>query len=213
MYLLNISEIFYSIQGETSFTGLPCIFIRFTGCNLRCSYCDTQYAYEKGEELDLDIILKIIKNYSPVKLVTITGGEPLLQDNVYKLFDKLLQKKYTVLLETNGSVALHKVPKRVIKILDIKTPGSGMTERMIWNNLSLLNEQDEIKFVIKDRDDFAWALEIIEKFDLEKHKILFSPVYRKLEVKKLAEWIKVSKKPIRLQIQLQKYIWGKKKGV
>jgi len=213
MKSLNISEIFYSLQGETTFAGLPCIFVRLAGCNLRCSYCDTKYAYKTEYTKTILELIKEIEKYLPAKLVTITGGEPLIQSNVYELIDKLLEKNYKILLETNGSLPLDDIPEQVYKIMDIKTPGSGMSNEMLWDNLSLLDSKDEIKFVIKDKKDFNWSVKKIEKFKLEKMKVLFSPAYKYLDIKELASWILEAHKNLRLQVQLQKYIWGDRKGV
>lgn len=210
---MELSEIFYSLQGESSYAGFPCIFIRLAGCNLRCSYCDTTYAYETELTLSIEDILREVKKYRPVKLVEITGGEPLLQADSIKLMSKLIEDDYTVLLETNNSVSLKNVPKEVIKIVDFKTPSSGMSDRMLWNNVQYLNQRDELKFVIADRRDFDWALHIIEKYDLQRFQILFSPVFEKLERKDLAEWILETKGPIRLNMQLHKLIWGDRRGV
>ncbi|MBL7107744.1 MAG: radical SAM protein [Candidatus Cloacimonetes bacterium] len=210
---MKLSEIFYSIQGESTFAGLPCIFIRFSGCNLSCSYCDTKYAYEQNFELSVEKILDKIKKYSPVKLVEITGGEPLLQKEIYSLFEKLHSKNYQILLETNGAIFVNKVPKYVKKIMDIKTPTSKMSDKMKWENLNFLTENDEIKFVLSDKNDFDWAIKKIRKYDLQKYKILFSPNKSKLNEKSLAEWILKTKMPIRLQMQLHKIIWKNKKGV
>ncbi|MBC8313651.1 MAG: radical SAM protein [Candidatus Cloacimonetes bacterium] len=210
---MKLSEIFYSIQGESTFAGLPCIFIRFSGCNLSCSYCDTKYAYEQNFELSVEKILDKIKKYSPVKLVEITGGEPLLQKEIYSLFEKLHSKNYQILLETNGAIFVNKIPKYVKKIMDIKTPTSKMSDKMKWENLNFLTENDEIKFVLSDKNDFDWAIKKIRKYDLQKYKILFSPNKSKLNEKSLAEWILKTKMPIRLQMQLHKIIWKNKKGV
>lgn len=213
MKSLNISEIFYSLQGESTFSGLPCVFVRLAECNLRCSFCDTKYAYEINYTKTIPELINEIKKYLPVKLVTITGGEPLLQDNVHELMDMLLEKQYTILLETNGSLPLDHLPKQVYKIMDIKTPGSGMSDKMLWDNIALLDSKDEIKFVVKDKKDFTWSIKKIEEFNLEKMNVLFSPAYKQLDVKELASWMLETKKDIRLQIQLQKHIWGEVKGV
>ncbi len=210
---MELSEIFYSIQGESSFSGLPCIFIRLSGCNLRCSYCDTKYAYKTDFKLTIDEILQRIKEYNSVSLVEITGGEPLIQNDTYLLLDKLLKNKYKVLLETNGSILLDKVPKDVIKIVDIKTPGSEMSDKMNWENINYLNLKDEVKFILTDRIDFDWAVEKIMENNLLKFKVLFSPAIPKLNPKILAEWILKLKLPIRMQLQLHKIIWGDRRGV
>ncbi len=210
---MELSEIFYSLQGESSYAGLPCIFIRLAGCNLRCKYCDTTYAYESEFSLSISEILEEIKKFGPVKLVEVTGGEPLLQKDTKELLKVLIEKNYKVLLETNNSISLVEVPKRVVKIVDIKTPSSGMSDKMLWDNLSFLNPSDEIKFVIGDRKDFDWSIHIIEKYNLQRFQILFSPVFKKLESAKLAEWILCTKLPMRMNVQLHKLLWGDKRGM
>ncbi len=207
---MELSEIFYSIQGESTFVGLPCIFIRLAGCNLLCVYCDTKYAYTKEFELSVDEILKEIKKYSPISLVEVTGGEPLLQEDIYLLLDKLIKEKYQILLETNGSILLNRVPKEVIKIVDIKTPGSKMSHKMNWENINYLNLKDEIKFVITDKKDFDWAIEKVKNYNLLRYNVLFSPAYNMIEPGILAEWIKEEKIPIRMQLQLHKIIYNDK---
>ena len=210
---MEISEIFYSLQGESSYAGLPCVFVRLAGCNLRCTYCDTKYAYEPEFSLSIDEILKEVEKYHPVKLVEITGGEPLLQTESVELMKLLLNKKYKVLLETNNSILLKGIPKEVIKIVDFKTPLSGMYNKILWDNIKYFNDHDELKFVIADRQDFDWSIEIVEKYDLLNYQILFSPVHEKLDKKVLAEWILETKLPIRLNIQLHKLLWGDDRGV
>ena len=204
---MKISEIFTSIQGESSFAGLPCTFIRMTGCNLHCRYCDTTYAFEGGEELDLDQIMSRVRE-SGISLTELTGGEPLLQEESYLLSSLLLNEGYTVLLETNGSLALDRVDSRVVKIMDIKCPGSKMSEHMDFSNINYLSSQDEVKFVIGDRKDFDWAQKIIYDYELlAKCKVLLSPLQPKLEAQTAAQWILEEKLPVRLQIQLHKIIW------
>lgn len=211
---LNLSEIFYSIQGESTYAGLPCIFIRLAGCNLRCSYCDTRFAYTPRFTCTIKQILKRIKKYSPVNLVEVTGGEPLFQEGCYALLQALISQergnfcthRYHLLLETNGSILLDRVPTEVIKIVDIKTPGSGMADKMVWQNISLLNKNDEIKFVITDRTDFDWALAQVNKYGLLRFPVLFSPSYTTLSLPTLAQWVLEAKIPVRLQPQLHKLI-------
>ena len=204
---MKISEIFTSIQGESTFCGLPCTFVRVTGCNLRCRYCDTTYAFEEGEELNLDQILNRVRE-SGISLVELTGGEPLIQEECYLLIKLLFEEGYDVLLETNGSVPLEKVDSRVVKIVDIKCPGSGMSDHMDFSNIAYLAQKDEVKFVISDREDFDWAREIIGKYRLiEKCKVLISPVSCKIEAKEIACWILEEKLPVRLHVQLHKFIW------
>ena len=207
---MKISEIFTSIQGESSFAGLPCTFIRLTGCNLRCQYCDTTYAFEGGVELDLEQIVSRVRE-SGIPLTELTGGEPLLQEESYILSSRLLNEGYTVLLETNGSLSLDRVDSRVVKIMDMKCPGSGMSDRMDFTNMKYLSRTDEVKFVIGDRADFDWALNIIDDYTLlQTCKVVISPLQSKLEAQTAARWILEEKLLVRLQLQLQKIIWPTK---
>ena len=204
---MKICEIFYSIQGESTFSGFPCIFVRTSGCNLRCTYCDTKFAYEEGSEMTVNEIIERIKQYN-CRMLEITGGEPLLQEDVYKLIERALKKKYKVLLETNGSLRINKLPVQVIKILDVKCPGSGQSDLMDFENLSYLNKEDQIKFVLSDRADYDWAKEIMLADNLiNRVNVLLSPVFGSLELKKLAEWILADNLDVRFQIQLHKIIW------
>mgnify|MGYP001586651796 CR=1 FL=1 len=212
---MKISEIFFSIQGESSYAGLPCIFIRLAGCNLRCIYCDTVYAQdvEDGYGMSIDDILHEIKKFK-CKIVEITGGEPLMQDETIPLIKKLLAKGCKVLLETNGTINLKDIDKRVVKIMDIKTPGSFPSQAFNEGNLKYLKKNDEIKFVLVDRNDYEWAKELIRKYCLEKSaNVLFSPAHKRLLPDKLSEWILGDGLHVRLQPQLHKIIWGEKKGV
>ncbi len=213
--MLNISEIFCSIQGESTYTGLPCIFIRLAGCNLRCDYCDTTYSYESDIPLSIDDIITTIQEYDPIKLVEITGGEPLLQPEVFQLIELLHKNGNTILLETNGSILLRSVPEFVIKIVDVKCPGSGEENSFLLENLEYINkEKDEIKFVLSDNFDYNWAKDFVMKYNLKDYEILFSPVSEKLEPQDLAKWITEDKLPVRMQLQLHKMIWDKnKRGV
>jgi 7-carboxy-7-deazaguanine synthase len=213
--MLQLIEIFASIQGESTFAGLPCIFVRLAGCNLRCCYCDTQYSYQSVFSAKIDSIMQTIEEFNPLKLVEITGGEPLLQDKVYEFITKLHDKNFQILLETNGSQSLQNVQNYVHKIVDVKCPASGSENSFFIENLQFLNAQtDEIKFVISDEQDYQWAKDFLRKYELEKYKILFSAVYPLLNPAKLAEWMLFDKNPYRLQIQLHKYIWHpKKRGV
>ncbi len=206
---MKICEIFYSIQGESTFSGLPCIFIRTSGCNLRCSYCDTRFAYEEGYEMKTSKILEKIKKFD-CNLIEITGGEPLLQKEVYDFIEKALEANYKILIETNGSILTDRLPQQVIKILDIKCPGSGQSEMMDFNNLSYLKRDDQVKFVITDEGDYNWAKNVISKNNLTSitENILFSSVYGILDSKKLAEWILKDNLDVRLQVQIHKIIWG-----
>ena len=209
---MELSEIFYSLQGESSYAGLPCVFVRLAGCNLRCTYCDTKYAYESEFTLSIEEIITEVEKYHPVKLIEITGGEPLLQIDSIELMKQLINKKYKVLLETNNSISLKDIPKKVIKIVDFKTPSSGMCNSILWDNIKYFNDHDELKFVIADRQDFDWSLEIIKKYDLLQYQILFSPVYEIMDKQVLADWILEKKIPIRLNLQLHKLVWDKIKG-
>ena len=211
---MKICEIFTSIQGESSYAGLPCTFIRLTGCNLRCTYCDTRYSYDEGSERSAAEILDVVRD-SGVKLVEITGGEPLLQEDVYALIERLLDGGYTVLVETNGSVSIRKIDRRAVLILDIKTPGSGMSGEMDFSNLAHLKQSDEIKFVLTGRADYDWAKEIMSKYALgERCHVLFSPAFGNLSPEQLAGWILEDRLDVRLNLQLHTYIFGPgRKGV
>lgn len=207
--MLKINEIYASIQGESSHTGLPCIFIRLTGCNLRCSWCDTAYAFYAGNDLTIEETLQKVDTFG-LPLVEITGGEPLLQEDVYPLMEALLKKGYRVMLETSGALPIDKVPQRVIKILDIKCPGSGEEKKNHLENLKLLSPHDEVKFVLLDRADYEWSRDILRKYDMVPSKqVLFSPVYDKLNLKDLSQWILKDRLAVRLQTQLHKVIWSK----
>jgi len=207
--MLNLSEIFFSIQGESTYTGLPCIFIRCAKCNLRCQYCDTTYSYNAGYEMNNQSVLSEIKKYLPVKLVQITGGEPLLQNEIYSLVTMLNEMSYKVLLETNGSVLVDKIPDYVIKILDVKCPSSGYSESFTLKNLNFINPKDELKFVISNRQDYDYTLQFIElHLSSFSNTILLSPVTNKLAPQELARWVLTDKLPVRIQLQLHKIIWG-----
>jgi len=207
--MLKINEIFKSIQGESSHAGLPCIFVRLTGCNLRCSYCDTEYAFYAGKEMTVADIVNAVERFG-ISLVEITGGEPLLQKKVYPLMQTLLEKQFTVMLETGGSLALDKVPEPVIKIMDLKCPASGEESRNNYDNLSRLTLKDEVKFVILNREDYDWSKRILNEYAIhEKAQVLFSPVYEKLDLKDLAKWVLEDNLPVRIQTQLHKVIWSK----
>ena len=221
--VLTVSELFYSIQGESSYTGYPCVFIRLSDCNLRCTYCDARYTYEEaGRKQPISEILDFVRRY-PVFLVELTGGEPLLQDGVYPLMDQLLEMEKTVLLETNGSRNIKDVPDGVIKIMDLKCPDSGMCEHMELANLALLNHEDEIKFVISSRKDYDWAVEMLQTHILDvqdlqvirkRPRILFSPVTSCLDPPRLARWISDDHLPARLQLQLHATLWpDRERGV
>jgi 7-carboxy-7-deazaguanine synthase len=207
--MLKVNEIYSSIQGESSHTGLPCVFIRLTGCNLRCSWCDTAYAFHKGYDLTIEETMLKVENFS-LPLVEITGGEPLMQEEVYPLMDKLLKKGYQVMLETGGALPIDKVPGKVIKILDIKCPGSGEEKKNHLENIKFLTSHDEVKFVLLNRADYEWSRDLLQKYDLSSSsQVLFSPVFDKLDLKELSEWILEDRLPVRLQTQLHKVIWSK----
>lgn len=204
--MLKVNEIFKSIQGESTFAGLPCTFVRLSGCNLRCSFCDTTYAYEEGTEMSLEEVICEVDNHG-CNLVEITGGEPLLQNDASTLAEHLLRKKYQVLVETNGSVNIDLMPHGVIRIMDIKCPDSGMSDKMEWNNLCRLRHADEVKFVISSRRDYGWAKDVIEHYNLtNKVVVLLSPTFGCLEPKELTEWLIEDNLKARLQLQLHKYI-------
>jgi 7-carboxy-7-deazaguanine synthase len=212
---MKINEIFYSIQGESSFAGRPFAFIRMAGCNLRCTYCDTAYAFYESTEMSIaDIIGKI--GEFPTRFALVTGGEPLLQKPVHELFDKLLEQGYTVLVETGGQMSLEKVDPRVHKIVDFKCPSSGMETHNVYENVRYLNPKDEVKFVVADRKDFDWSCDLIRRYDLTSRvsNILFSPVYSKLSYPEIADWVLCCGLPVRVQLQLHKIIWpGIQRGV
>ena len=205
---MRITEIFHSIQGESSYAGQPCVFIRLTGCPLRCTWCDTDYAFYGGHECSIDEVLRKVHSYG-CGLVEVTGGEPLVQPESLPLLTRLCDAGYTVLLETSGAVDIAPVDPRAHVILDVKCPGSGMTDRMHWPNLSRLAVKDEAKFVLADRADYDWAREILARYDLASRcMVLFSPVFGSLDVRQLAEWILADRLPVRFQLQMHKYIWA-----
>jgi 7-carboxy-7-deazaguanine synthase len=209
---LRVSEIFYSLQGETSRSGLPSAFVRLTGCPLRCSYCDTAYAFTGGTTLMLDAILAEVKKF-PVSYVCVTGGEPLAQKNCIILLQALCAAGYSVSLETGGALDVSEVDARVVKVLDIKTPASGEVDKNLWGNLSHLNAQDEIKFVVCDEADYQWARQVLHHQQLaQKCAVLFSPAQGQLQARDLAEWILRDGLPVRLQIQLHKILWGNERA-
>mgnify|MGYP001196535015 FL=1 len=212
--ILKINEIFKSIQGESTYTGLPCIFIRLTYCNLRCTYCDTEYAFHDGQDMSIKEILEHIEPMG-VKLVEITGGEPMLQKNVISLMKELLKNNYKVMLETSGAISLKDVPKGVNKIVDFKCPSSEMSDKNLWSILDELNLRDEIKFVVGDLNDYKWVKSKISKYNLDsKWTILLSPVFGKITLEEMANWILQDNLKVRLQLQMHKYIWDpEKQGV
>jgi 7-carboxy-7-deazaguanine synthase len=212
---MKVNELFYSIQGESSFVGWPCAFIRLTGCNLRCTYCDTEYAFSEGREMSVQEILEACAAF-PARLALVTGGEPMLQKDIHSLFRALLDAGYTVCLETGGQVSLRDVDPRVHKIMDLKCPSSGMQPRNDYENIEYLTGSDEVKFVVGDRKDFDWACEMVRRHELPSRAgvVLFSPVYQALPYHELARWILECGLPIRMQLQLHKIIWpGLVRGV
>lgn len=212
MSTLRITEIFYSLQGETQTVGLPTVFIRLTGCPLRCGYCDTEYAFKGGEMLSIENILAQVAQYQP-QYVTVTGGEPLAQKNCWALLSALCDQNYRVSLETSGAIATVGIDARVTKIVDFKTPGSGEVDKNVYSNIDYLNAQDEIKFVICDHADFEWSKNLVLQYALhQKAHVLFSPSHDQLHPRILAEWILSARLPVRLQIQLHKYLWGEERG-
>ena len=204
---LKVNEIFKSIQGESTYSGFPCIFIRLTYCNLRCTYCDTEYAFHDGDDMTITEIINYIKPMK-TKLVEVTGGEPMLQDNTILLMKELLKNNYDVLLETSGAISLEDVPRKVKKIVDFKCPSSSMSDKNLWSIINELNDKDEIKFVIGDLEDYEWTKSKIDKHQLNKKWVIsFSPVFGKISLEKLAEWILKDNLNVRLQLQIHKYIW------
>lgn len=205
---MRVTEIFHSIQGESTFAGLPCVFVRLTGCPLRCTWCDTEYAFFGGRDQSIDETLDQIQSYG-CTLVEVTGGEPLAQPATAELLRRLCQDNFTVLLETSGAVDTAIVDPSVHIILDVKCPGSGMTDRMYWLNVERLRPKDEAKFVIQDQDDYDWAKGIVARYRLtDRCPVLFSPVFGTLDPRQLAEWMLADRLPIRLQLQLHKHIWA-----
>jgi 7-carboxy-7-deazaguanine synthase len=211
---LRVTEIFHSIQGESTWAGYPCTFIRLTGCPLRCVWCDTEYSFHGGEKMTLDAL--VAKSHEiGTKLVEITGGEPLIHRNAFVLAERLLNDGFTVLVETSGAVDVSPLDPRAHKIMDLKCPGSGEVDKNVWSNLEHLTARDEIKFVIKDRADYEWARDVIREHKLDEKKakgqlreILFSPVWDSVDFQQMADWIISDHLPVRYQIQLHKVIWG-----
>ena len=207
--MLTINEIFHSIQGESSYAGRPCVFVRLTGCDLRCSWCDTPYAFDEGRKMSVDDVVTAVDAYG-CPLVEITGGEPLLQNDVYPLMDRLVGSGKKVLLETGGHIDVSAVPDAVVKVMDVKCPGSGEAKHNEWDNLGRLSGDDEVKFVIRDRADYEFARDVVRRHRLEERcaAVLLSPVHRVLALQQLAEWSLEDRLPVRIQIQLHKYVWG-----
>ena len=213
--MLTVNEIFYSIQGESSQAGRPCVFVRLTACDLRCSWCDTPYAFHEGQKRSVGEVVAEVAQHG-CELVEITGGEPLLQEEVYRLMRELLESGRTVMLETGGHISIERVPAEVIKVVDVKCPGSGEAHRNDWINLERLAPHDEVKFVIADRADYEFARDIVTERRLSGRcaMIHFSPVHGVLEPRTLSEWVLADRLPVRVQLQLHKYIWdATKRGV
>ena len=205
---LQITEIFHSLQGESTHAGKPCVFVRLTGCSLRCGYCDTKYAYFGGRNMTVDEVLTSVVTY-PTRLVEITGGEPLEQEAAIPLMERLIGEGYTVMIETGGHVALDPVPDEVIKIVDVKCPGSGEGGTFRMENLEQVQRRDEFKFVISSRDDYEWSLRFYLQYLASRPQtVLFSPVHDVMEAVKLARWILADGIDVRLQLQVHKHIWG-----
>ncbi len=206
--MLRVTEIYFSLQGEGSRAGQPCIFVRLSGCNLRCTWCDTEYGYNAGSDMSSHDILEAISVYD-CKLVEVTGGEPLMQNQTPELVDLFLKSGYKVLVETGGSLDISPLSEKAVRIVDMKCPGSGMVDKNDYRNLARLTENDELKFVIADKKDFDWSCDLIKEHNLQSFEnIFFSPVYGLMNLEQLAGWILESGLNVRLQLQMHKYIWG-----
>ncbi len=206
--MLTVNEIFHSIQGESTFAGEPCVFVRLTACDLRCRWCDTPYAFHEGRKMSLDEVVTQVEAFG-CPTVEITGGEPLLQREVYPLMQRLLDAGKTVLVETGGHRSIAEVPDGVIRVMDIKCPGSGESAKHDWSNLVHLTRRDQVKFVLADRADYDWARDVVRREQLTDRcaAVLFSPVHGELPLRSLAEWVLADRLPVRVQVQLHKYIW------
>ncbi len=205
--MLKINEIFYSVQGESTKAGLPCVFIRLTYCNLRCTYCDTEYAFYEGYDSSIESVIDEVKKYN-CNLVEVTGGEPLVQKESLDLMHKLCNEGFEVMLETGGSLPIDPVDKRVKIILDLKCPSSKMEKKNLYENIEFIKPEDEVKFVIGTREDYEWSKEIVNKYELNKKcEVLFSVVFGKLEPLQLVEWVLQDKLKVRFQLQMHKFIW------
>jgi 7-carboxy-7-deazaguanine synthase len=208
----RITEIFYSLQGETRTIGLPTVFVRLTGCPLRCGYCDTEYAFTGGKKMDIAEIVEQVASYNP-RYVTVTGGEPLAQQTCHELLTELCNLGVEVSLETSGAMDVSPVDPRVVKVMDLKTPASKEESKNLYSNINHLTEKDQVKFVICNQDDYEWSKQKLTEYDLvSKCEILFSPIHGELEPSQLAEWIINDNLPVRMQVQLHKYLWGDEKG-
>jgi len=206
--MLTVNEIFHSIQGESTHAGERCVFVRLTACDLRCSWCDTPYAFHEGRKMEIDDVLAEVERFE-CGTVEVTGGEPLLQKEAPALMSALLARGKTVLLETGGHISLDRVPPGVIRIMDVKCPGSGEAHRMDWDNIARLQPSDEVKFVIRDRADYEYARDVVARCRLADRvsAVLFSPVHGLLDARPLAEWVLADRLPVRVQLQVHKYIW------
>ena len=207
--MLSVNEIFYSIQGESTYAGKPCVFVRLAGCDLRCTWCDTTYAFNEGQKMSVEDVVHQVDRYrSP--LVEVTGGEPLLQEDVYPLMERLLDGGLTVLLETGGQIDVSRVPGGVVKVLDVKCPASGESDKVEWANIDRLGSRDQVKFVIQDRADYEFARDVATRYALDRRcaAVLFSPVHGVMDAKELSTWILEDRLPVRLQLQIHKHIWG-----
>ncbi len=211
---LKINEIYYSVQGESTHAGRPCIFIRLTYCNLRCSYCDTEYAFYDGKDMEITDIMSEIKQWD-CNLVEVTGGEPLFQEECIDLLNELVNSNYEVMLETGGSLSISNVPKKVIKIVDFKCPSSKMVKKNLWSIVDDLQAHDEVKFVIGNREDFDWAKDRITEYSMDKIcTLLFSPAVGEIDPQHIVEWILADNLPVRMQMQMHKMIWNpEEKGI
>lgn len=207
--MLTVNEIFHSIQGESTYAGRPCVFVRLTACDLRCTWCDTAYAFSEGRKRSVDSVVEEVRSYG-CDLVEVTGGEPLLQADVYPLMQALLTTGHVVLLETGGHISIANVPEGVVHVMDIKCPGSGESLKTDWTNVERLTSRDEVKFVIADRTDYDYAKNVLDQFDLaaRAHAVLFSPVHGVLGAAELARWVLNDRLKVRVQLQVHKYVWG-----
>lgn len=212
--MLRVSEIFYSLQGETRTAGLPTVFVRLTGCPLRCHWCDTEHAFKGGELLSIAVILEQVAKYAP-EYVTVTGGEPLAQKACLPLLTALADQGYEVSLETSGAITLAQVDPRVVKVMDLKPPASGESHRNLYDNIPLLDKKDQLKFVIADRGDYEWSVAKLIEYNLSDRvsDVLFSPVSETMSPEELASWILADRLPVRFQLQLHRLIWGDRNGV
>ncbi len=208
----RITEIFYSLQGETRTIGLPTVFVRLTGCPLRCGYCDTEYAFTGGQKMEIADIVQQVASYNP-RYVTVTGGEPLAQQTCHQLLTELCDLGVEVSLETSGAMDISQVDSRVVKVMDLKTPASKEESKNLYSNIELLSSNDQIKFVICDQGDYNWSKQKLEKYDLASRcEVLFSPIHGELEPSQLADWVIEDNLPVRMQVQLHKYLWGDEQG-